>query len=204
MAFVGEKSVVGSGEIRVNFPARGHRVPVRSNFSSRGEGGCIGQVWILSSVGKIFIRFYPVVPFLARNRHRARARLGGGGVPFVVEGNERKIRLARNKVGVNKIARENKSNKKATAADLIWKNESTDIEDPFLLFFVSQSREKWEAGFVRLVNEFHSNEEAILVSIFFFFRIRSQCLATNSCFLETSKSKLKSPVKIGGAQLYSV
>lgn len=169
MAFVGEKSVVGSGEIRVNFPARGHRVPVRSNFSSRGEGGCIGQVWILSSVGKIFIRFYPVVPFLARNRHRARARLGGGGVPFVVEGNERKIRLARNKVGVNKIARENKSNKKATAADLIWKNESTDIEDPFLLFFVSQSREKWEAGFVRLVNEFHSNEEAILVSFFFFF-----------------------------------
>lgn len=82
-----------------------------------------------------------MVPFLARNRHRARARLGGGGVPFVVEGNERKIRLARNKVGVNKIARENKSNKKATAADLIWKNESTDIVSFSSLFRLPTQRE---------------------------------------------------------------
>lgn len=172
MAFVGEKSVVGSGEIRVNFPARGHRVPVRSNFSSRGEGGCIGQVWILSSVGKIFIRFYPVVPFLARNRHRARARLGGGGVPFVVEGNERKIRLARNKVGVNKIARGNKSNKKATTADLIWKNESTDI----LFFSFSSSnpeRDGRRGSFDWLMNFTRTKKRFLFLFFFFFEFVRS-------------------------------
>lgn len=50
-----------------------------------------------------------------------------------------------------------------------------------------------------MVNEFHSNEGAIPISIFFllFFesvRIPVQCLATS--FRETSKSKFKSPVKI--------